>query len=872
MTVTPTLSPPITLRDAVAAIASACDGAHARDGRDFNDSDTSFARRIAAMPQDAWGAGTERACWEMLGKYRGQLLDEHRINFAAIPEPASAAAPTRQVRSLYARDSSLVITFSFDEQVHTAVRALPERTYDRDSKEWSVPATSANAAALEAFAATFDFHVGRDARALLDALHRGEAAPPARRVEHHPDGWRIVLPRPATPTDFALISAVEALPARFRRAGRGRPAHWTFDETPETLAALCELAATHPDLHVDPAAAGRLTTQTPAPADPATEPAQVTLKGSRFVLRFDYDPRLVAEVKQLPDRRFNAEDKSWSVPGRATSAADLAELIQRHGLSITPIASTRLTEIVAEARARAERRAQLEPVLLRLSQAHDCNLPPMDGFGLTPYPFQRAGIAYAHLARRVLLADSMGLGKTIEALGAIHLNQAFPAIIVCPASHKLTWRDEIEVALPGRRVAILHGRTPDPEALVDAEVIVLNYDILNAWAKLLEKVPYQALVGDEGHKLKEHAKTKNGKLTGPARSHAFQRLARRAHKRDALVLLCTGTPIPNRVRELVNLLRILDCLDEFGGEYGFKQRFCDPAETEHGTTYEGASNLDELNVALRRTCMVRRHKRDVLKDLPAKQRTLVRLRLPDADMRAYDQAKADIVSFLRDHCAERAHQRALAQDLAAAEARVLAHEAGEKAAGAARRAPGLVEINTLRQLVAIAKTPLIVDWTNTFLESGEKLILFAVHRPVQEALLDAFPGCARLVAADPPAVQHEHKRRFQADPECQLIVGSLDVAKEGHTLTAASNVAFAELDWSPLSLEQGEDRAYGRMNDPHGANCWYLLANGTIDFDMAELVEGKRQVASRAMDGAASDRLLGGSILDGLLDRLLEDT
>jgi len=62
---------------------------------------------------------------------------------------------------------------------------------------------------------------------------------------------------------------------------------------------------------------------------------------------------------------------------------------------------------------------------------------------------------------------------------------------------------------------------------------------------------------------------------------------------------------------------------------------------------------------------------------------------------------------------------------------------------------------------------------------------------------------------------------------------------------------------------------YGRMNDLHGANCWYLLADETIDFDMAELVEGKRQVAARAIDGAEAERLLGSSILGGLLDRLI---
>ena len=66
----------------------------------------------------------------------------------------------------------------------------------------------------------------------------------------------------------------------------------------------------------------------------------------------------------------------------------------------------------------------------------------------------------------------------------------------------------------------------------------------------------------------------------------------------------------------------------------------------------------------------------------------------------------------------------------------------------------------------------------------------------------------------------------------------MDAAAEGHTLTAASNCAFVELDWTARIIDQAEDRGYGRLNDAHGMNCWYLLADDTIDFTMADISVG----------------------------------
>src|SRR6185295_11064685 len=74
-------------------------------------------------------------------------------------------------------------------------------------------------------------------------------------------------------------------------------------------------------------------------------------------------------------------------------------------------------------------------------------------------PFQRAGVKYALESRRCFLADEQGLGKTVQALATMESDDAYPAVVICPASMKLTWEREVSHWLPHRRTAVLHGRS-----------------------------------------------------------------------------------------------------------------------------------------------------------------------------------------------------------------------------------------------------------------------------------------------------------------------------------------------------------------------------------------------------------------------------
>ncbi|MFZ1925200.1 MAG: DEAD/DEAH box helicase, partial [Solirubrobacteraceae bacterium] len=443
--------------------------------------------------------------------------------------------------------------------------------------------------------------------------------------------------------------------------------------------------------------------------------------------------------------------------------------------------------------------------LVALSSATDAELD-VPGLGGELKPFQRAGVAYLLEQRRAFLADEQGLGKTIEALATLEADDAYPAIVVCPASLKLIWMREIERWLPGRSAQALVGMGGNNSPIPAADITVVNYDILAARAQTLGATAPRALVLDESHYCKNAA---------AKRTQAVGRLASSVPS-DGLVLALTGTPVMNRPPELIAQLRILGRLADFGSGAQFGRRF------------KGVDAHVRLHWHLRSRCFVRRLKVDVLPQLPAKTRTVVPVELDNES--EYRLAETDVIAWLRS--------RPL--DLSELDAKV----------AAALRAERLVRLNALKMLAARGKLHAALAWIHDFCSSGERLVVFARHREIQRAVVERFPHALHILGEDTHAARDASLEAFQAadSSENQLIVCSIEVAGQGLTLTQASNVAFLELDWTPAKHDQAEDRCH-RIGQQDAVNAWYLLAAGTIDESMATLLERKRAIIGAVTDG-----------------------
>ena len=564
----------------------------------------------------------------------------------------------------------------------------------------------------------------------------------------------------------------------------------------------------------------------------------VRVEKDEFIFSFSYNAELVAEMGKLKDichPRFNWTNKEWHIVARPEYIADIVGFADNNGFQFKEGVQTKLDELAELLEVRA---SNVEESKKGSSEFR------VEGLSGELRPFQRAGVEYAVKNKRVIIADEMGLGKTIQALGTIQALNAYPALIVCPASLKLNWRNEVKKWLPEKKIVICNGVT----AGGDEDIIIINYDILKKHQYLKER-KIQSIILDESHYCKNF-KTIRTKLIKELSADI-----------DIRILL-TGTPVLNRPSELISQLEILGRLGELGGWFNFAKRYCGAYRTRFGWDLSGATHLEELNQKMRGLCFVRRKKADVLKELPAKQRSIVSI---DIDNRKeYQKAENDLINYLRGQAVEKADFLESIQGLTAEEKKQAKRERADEAGRKAESAEHLVKIETLKQVAVRGKMEAIKTWVEDFLETGEKLVLFGHHKEVVKGIASLFN--APCITGDTPLdKRQDYVEKFQNDPDCKLIVLNIRAGGVGLTLTASSNVAFVELGWNPADHLQAEDRCH-RIGQEESVTAYYLIGENTIDQMIYDLIESKRVVVDASTEGEGGNDF---KIMNELINKLL---
>jgi SWI/SNF-related matrix-associated actin-dependent regulator 1 of chromatin subfamily A len=486
-------------------------------------------------------------------------------------------------------------------------------------------------------------------------------------------------------------------------------------------------------------------------------------------------------------------------------------------------------------------------------------LHPLTGKPFALLPYQRAGVAYALTAfgftycqnswvetdssksrYGCLIADEPGLGKTVETAAIIN---AAPVIfrrvlIICPASLRLNWRRELGWWLIDKRlVDIANG-----DYLPKTDTLIINYDLLKRHADALRKERWDLVVADEAHALKNPKAQRTQYVVG-------HKLGKRPKKDEQEVvpipckraLFLTGSPILNRPVELWPLANFLDPAT-WTSWWTYVHEFCAAYQDRWGLKVDGASNLGKLQDILRRTIMVRRLKKDVLKELPPKRRQVIVLPANDC---------AGVVAAERE--AWKRHEENLEALRVAVELSKASDnpEDYKKAVLALREGATLAftEMARFRHDTAMAKLPLAIEHIRECLESGiGKLILFSHHHDVQNALAKEFGAEAVLHRGGlDDKVKQDAVDSFQNDPTVKVFNGSIKASGLGITLTAGSHEMFLEEDWSPTWITQCEDRAH-RIGQEESLLIQHIVLEDSIDVDMAQRMIEKQEIIDAALD------------------------
>ncbi|XP_033331223.2 SWI/SNF-related matrix-associated actin-dependent regulator of chromatin subfamily A-like protein 1 isoform X1 [Megalopta genalis] len=510
------------------------------------------------------------------------------------------------------------------------------------------------------------------------------------------------------------------------------------------------------------------------------------ISDDRFTLEMSsYMPVLIEACKTVPSRSYDAKTKTWNF-----NLKDYENLMGTLIKFKSDIQVVGLSRTVLQA--------------FRNNGSPDNNVKNVDLSKIDAHllsqlmPFQREGICYGISKNgRCLIADDMGLGKTIQALGIAHYFRTdWPLLIVVPSSVRYQWADAIYTFLPSVPAHYIYHFSNTKDFIDNNKIVITSYDLLVRAIDTFECKSFGFVILDESHVLKS-IKT--------ARYKAAQCVASKAGH----IILLSGTPALSRPIELYSQINLV--MPNFMGYQEYGTRYCAGVKTAFGWDFSGSSNMQELQLLLKRTCVIRRLKTEVLNELPSKKREVIIL---DADL------IKDSTKEMKEICKKLEH----------------------------KGLNGIERHNTLLQYYSessSAKQKAICDYISKLFKDKRKCLIFAHHQIILDAICEVADSMDIKYIRIDGKTNPEHRKyqvdKFQSRDDYLAAVLSITSANAGITLTAAQLVVFAELFWNPGVLCQAEDRVH-RIGQDDNVLIQYLVAKQTADDYLWPLIQKKMNV------------------------------
>lgn len=428
------------------------------------------------------------------------------------------------------------------------------------------------------------------------------------------------------------------------------------------------------------------------------------------------------------------------------------------------------------------------------------------------YGYQQHAVWWlAQLGYRAVLGDEMGLGKTPTLLVALAHSPARRVLVVAPSSVTWNWAKEASTWAPAFRVEVLPSYKRLQSILArcasaERSMLVVTWDLLRVGREELAVAGFDAVVGDEAHRIKERT---------AQRTAAFLELAHLA----ALRLLATGTFVQSRSRELWPLLHAV-MPRRWPTFHPFGEQFCGPKvihdeDAREVRTYNGSTHLAQLRHQTL-PFILRRTKAQALPQLPLRRRQVLHVSSDSRTRAALAATEAQLVRMLRD---------------------------------GGRRDAALGLLVKLREQVGLAKVSAALEWIEDTVASDEAAVVFFHHASVRALLEERLTASSIgfwTLAGD--VSQAQRKRivdEFQSGA-CPIFLGST-AAAEGITLTRARFTLHVERWWTPALEDQADDRVLRPGQKRSVLNVYAHLVD-SLDDRVEAILQRKRSIVAAISD------------------------
>ena len=498
----------------------------------------------------------------------------------------------------------------------------------------------------------------------------------------------------------------------------------------------------------------------------------------------------------------------------------------------------------------------------------DRNIVSATGFKNKPWgEFQVKGFNALIDNSFLILADDAGLGKTFQVSTAIEakkkLGQLRHGIVLAKASLLYNWRDEIHMHTNEKSIVVA-GTVAQRMKIYDQlkysndwTFIIMSYETFRGDVAVLQLVdnhrPLDFCVMDEAHKIKNPL----SKIGSVVHNIPFR------HR-----YILTATPLINNPLEGYNYLKFGKQIDmnwfDFQNEFAIMGGF-------GNQEIKGYKNMRVLK-SLIQTNMLRRRKKDKLKELPDVAFKTIKVQLSDVQKKLYRAVRDSVLEDLKDTSLEKVPQ-ALAKLMRL------------------QQVCNSTELLGMEHKKASAKLDAVDDMLEELIgENNQKVIIFSRFREMADLMKERYQKYnpafvtgevdasgrskesvtrmlkreygerweefsaqkkAKLIDGEMSSDRQKEVYKFQTDDSCKLFIGSSGACREGLTLTKATHVIFIDCEWSPAYVEQAWSRAH-RIGQKNAVTVYYIVAEETIDEHVQGVLKDKEAMAQTMIDDGIS--------------------